>query len=104
MKKIIHKLIELTYTLSAGNTATLRVTGEVPTSGWTEPQLDHPRIGDGVLHLDFVALPPTGNTLQVFTPISTKHVLPLGPQPQEVTVHSSTNEMSVTLPLGGDPA
>ncbi len=102
MKQLIGKLTNLTYSLPSVNRATLHAEGEVSTSGWTEPQLDRPRIGDGILHLDFVARSPDGDTLQVITPISTEHAVPLGPQPQEITVHAATNELSLRLPATGD--
>ena len=104
MKTPIYKITNLTYTLTSANQAMLHAEGEVTTSGWTEPALANPRIGDGILHLDFVAKRPDGQVLEVISPIATKHALPLGPQPQEVTVHSASNEMSVRLPAVGDPA
>jgi len=102
MKQLIWKLTNLTYSLSSVNRATLHAEGEVSTSGWTEPQLDRPRVADGILHLDFVARPLDGNTLQVIAPISAEHAVPLGPQPQEITVHAATNELSLRLPATGD--
>jgi hypothetical protein len=103
MKKFISKLTKLTYQLSSPNRATLLVEGETPTSGWTEPELGNERVGDGILHLDFLGKPPDGMAGQVITPVSTKHDLLLGPQPQDVTVHSASNELSVRLPAVGDP-
>lgn len=102
MQKLIRKLAEVTYKLASVNRVTLHAQGEVSTSGWTEPQLDRPRVGNCILHLDFVAGPPDGEALQAITPIGAEHALPLGPQPQEVTVHSATNELSVRLPAAGD--
>lgn len=104
MKELIFRIVEVTYTLTSVNRATIVVLGEVSTSGWTEPEIGNPRVGDGILHLDFVAQRPTGIVLEVITPISAKYDQSLGNEPQDVTVHSRTNEMSVTLPAIGDPA
>lgn len=103
MKERIYKLTDLSYTLASVNQATVYAQGETSTPNWTESALSNPRIGDGILHLDFVAQRPDGIQQEVITPIEVKHVLPLGPQPQDVTVHSATNEMSLRLPAAGDP-
>lgn len=102
MKQLVGELTNLTYRLSSVNRATLHAEGEVSTSGWTEPQLDRPRVGDGILHLDFVARPPGGNASQVITPISAEYAVPLALQRQEITVHAATNELSLRLPAAGD--
>ena len=104
MKELIYQVTELTYTLTSANQATIQALGEASTPHWTHPELANPRIGDGILHLDFVAQRPPGPQIEVITPISARHSLPLGPQPQDVTVHSATNEMSLRLPAAGDPA
>jgi hypothetical protein len=102
MKELIYKLTGLTYELSSANRATLLAQGEASTPGWTELRLGNERVGDGILHLDFVGKPPDDIVTQVVTPVSTRHSLMLGPQPQDVTVHSATNELSVQLPAAGD--
>lgn len=103
MKQLIYKLTGLTYELSSTNRATLLAQGEASTPGWTELELGNERVGDGILHLDFAGKPPDGNVTQVIAPVSAEHALMLGPQPQDVTVHSATNELSVRLPAIGDP-
>lgn len=103
MKKSIHKITDLSFTLSAVNSAKLTALGEVSTSGWTEGELGTDRVGDGILHLDFSAKPPSGIVQEVITPISAERIIQLGSQPQDITVHSTSNEMSLTLPGAGDP-
>lgn len=103
MKQVIYELTGLTYELSSASRATLLAQGQASTPGWTELELGNERVGDGILHFDFVGKPPDGIVTQVITPVSTKHSLVLGPQPQDVTVHSATNELSVQLPAAGDP-
>ncbi|MFC3320719.1 hypothetical protein [Mesorhizobium cantuariense] len=69
--------------------------GWVPTSGWSHPDLAPwmyivpPK--DGILDLDFVATPPTGLVLQVFTRISVTKAFPVPGWVVGVRVHSSTN-------------
>jgi hypothetical protein len=103
MKQLIYKLTGLTYELSSTNRATLSAQGDAATPGWTDLELGNERVGDGILHFDFVGKPPDGIVTQVVTPVSTKHGVVLGSQPQDVTVHSATNELSVRLPAAGDP-
>jgi plastocyanin len=98
------EITSLQWTLDSVNKATLIAKGTVRTTGWTHPELVNPRIGDGILHLDFVALPPLGGAGNAITEIEARHSLPLGSQPQDITVHTETNEMSVTLPAIGEPA
>jgi len=104
MKELIYKITDLTYTLSSVNQATIHAEGEASTPHWANPELANPRIGDGILHFDFIAQRPDGAQLEVITPIAAQHILPLGPQAQDVTVHSATNEISLRLPAVGDPA
>src|SRR6266446_5991586 len=101
MKKQIPRVTAVTFSLTSVNRATIQATGEVPTAGWSASQLDGPRLGDGILHFNFVAQPPDNNVTQVITPISAEHSVQLGPQPQDVAVHAQTNEMSVQLPAAG---
>ena len=103
MKQIIHRIIDVDFTVTSVNRATLRVRGEASTPGWTGEELSNDRVGDGILHLDLVAQPPPEIVPQVITAITVSRIMNLGSQPQDVTVHSATNEMSVTLPVGGDP-
>lgn len=103
MKELIFRLTDVSFTLSSVNRATITATGEASTPNWTGPELANPRIGDGILHLDFVAQRPEGAVTEVITPIETRYVRQLGGEPQDVTVHSATNEMSVRLPAAGDP-
>jgi hypothetical protein len=102
MKKLISKLTKLTYQLSSPNRVTLLAEGETPNAGWTDLELGNERVADGILHFDFLGNPPAGQAAQVITRVSTKHDLPLGSQPQDVTVHSASNELSVRLPAVGD--
>jgi hypothetical protein len=102
-KQLISRVTELTYTLSSVNRATILATGEVTTGGWTEGELANPRIGDGILHLDFVAKPPEGPSTDALAKIEARYSQPLGGEPQDVTVHAARNEMSVRLPALGDP-
>ena len=103
-KTFIAKLTELTFTLTNVNRATVHARGETPTAGWTDPELGNERVGDGIAHLDFLAEAPTDAAADVITAISTQRTFFLAGEPQEITVHSETNEMSVTLPSIGDPA
>ena len=103
MRKQILRVTAVTFTLTSVNRAMIRATGEVPTAGWSDPQLDGPRLGDGILHLSFVAEPPGNkNVTQVITSISAEHSVQLGSQPQDVTVHAQSNEMSLRLPAADD--
>ena len=102
MKQLIYKLTGLTYELSSTNRATLSAQGEVATSGWTDLELDNERVSDGILHFDLVGKPPDGIVTEIVTPASTKHNVMLGSQPQEITVHAVTNELSLRLPATGD--
>jgi hypothetical protein len=103
MKEKIYNLTDVTFTLSSPNRATLSATGEASTPGWTELELGNQRIGDGTIHLDFLGAPPAGNVIQVLTPAAAQRTMLLGPQPQSVTVHSASNDMSIQLPAAGDP-
>ncbi len=102
MKNKVSKLTDLKVSLSSVNKALVAAKGEVPTLGWSDSELGNDRIGDGILHLDFLAQPPTGTPGQQISPIEVQRSFPLGPQAQDITVHSETNEMSVTLPAIGD--
>jgi hypothetical protein len=102
-KQLIDRVTELTYTLSSVNRATILATGEVTSGGWSEGELTNPRIGDGILHLDFVAKPPEGPSTDAIEKIEAKHSQLLAGEPQDVTVHAARNEMSVRLPAVGDP-
>ena len=103
MKKQIPRVTAITFTLTSVNRATVQATGEVPTAGWADPQLEGPRLGDGILHFNFVAESPEASVPQVITGISADQSVQLGPRPQDVTVHAEGNEMSVQLPPAGDP-
>lgn len=88
----------------------ISATGEVPTSGWSNPALTPwyyivpPK--DGVQDFDFVATAPTGIVSQVIKPIAVQLIVDIDPtdywgkgQPlQGIRVHSRTN--SVEAPLG----
>jgi hypothetical protein len=96
-KKLVSEILDFSFTLNGVNRATVTIVGNVPTTGWTEPVLDNDRVGDGILHMDFRATPPEqGGT--VVTEITTKRTFFLGGEPQELTAHSETNEMSLRLP------
>ena len=76
---------------------TVSAEGWVPTTGWSHPDLA-PRVyivppKDGILDLDFVATPPTGLVLQVFTRIGLAKAFIIPPWVLGVRVHSSTNEI-----------
>ena len=103
MKKLITRVTEVTFTVTSVNRASIQAKGEVPTSGWIDLQLEGPRLGDGILHFKFVAQPPDNIVPQIITQVSADHSVQLGPQPQDVTVHAETNEMSVRLPAADDP-
>jgi hypothetical protein len=102
-KQLVSRVTELTFTLSSVNRATILATGEVTSGGWSEGELANPRIGDGILHLDFVAKPPENPSTDVLERIEAKHSQLLGGDPQDVTVHAAQNEMSLRLPAIGDP-
>lgn len=103
-KQLVSRVTELTHTLSSVNRATILATGEVTTGGWSEGELTNARIGDGILHLDFVAKPPEGPSTDALEKIEARHSQLLGGDHQDVTVHAAQNEMSVRLPAIGDPA
>lgn len=73
------------------------VHGWVATSGWTHPDLapwmyiDAPK--DGILDLDFVADPPTGIVLQVFSKIGITRTFVVPAWVRGIRVHSSTNKI-----------
>lgn len=104
MKERISKIVSLNLSVPAVNRATIRAEGQVPTSGWTDGELSNDRLENDIMHFDFIAQRPTGRVSQVVTQIPTSRTMLLSPQPQKVTVHSETNDMSVTLPASGDPA
>jgi hypothetical protein len=103
MKELIDNIRGLTFTLSSVNRAKLVANGEVTTGGWTGGELTNPRMGDGILHLDFVAQPPAGPSTDAIEEIDATYLQMLAGQPQDVTVHTTHNEMSVRLPAAGDP-
>jgi hypothetical protein len=75
--------------------------GWVVTSGWTHPDLAPwmyiapPK--DGILDLDFVATPPTGLVLEVFSRIRVVKTFPIPAWLRGVRVHSSTNSVEAML-------
>ena len=75
--------------------------GYVPTSGWSHPDLAPwmyivpPK--DGILDLDFVASPPTGWVIQVFSKIGVVKAFPVPYWVRGVRVHSSTNEIEALI-------
>ena len=91
MKQKVSKVTDLTFTLSSPNKALVTAAGEVPTLGWTNPELGNDRVGDGILHADFLAEAPTGGPATTISPISVPRSFPLGAQAQDVTVHSETS-------------
>lgn len=99
-KKLVSEILEFSFTVSNVNRATVTIVGNVPSLGWSDPELGNDRVGDGILHMDFLATPPPNPAPTVITRITTKRTFPLGPQPQELTAHSATNEMSLRLPEG----
>jgi hypothetical protein len=102
-KVLIDSIQDLTFTLTSVNWAKLTAKGEVTTGGWTGGELTNPRIGDGILHLDFVAQPPTGPATDAFEEIEATYLQLLAGQPQDVTVHAARNQMDIRLPAVGDP-
>ena len=104
MKTKVSKLVDLTFSITSGNKALVIAIGEVPTSGWLEPELTNDRTVDRIFHSDFVGTKPTAAAAQVLTPIRAERSFLLRPQEQQLTIHSETNERSVTLPAAGDPA
>ena len=82
--------------------------GWVPTSGWSHPALNPwvyivpPK--DGVLDLDFVATPPTGMVLQVFTRIGVITAFPVPAWVRGVRVHASQGDVVAMLGAELDPA
>lgn len=88
----------------------ISATGEVPTSGWSNPGLTPwyyiapPK--DGIQDFDFVAAAPTGIVSEVVKPIAVELVVDIDPTDywgkgrplQGIRVHSRTN--SLEAPLG----
>lgn len=79
-------------------TLIITASAQVPTPGWTEPELapyiyiQPPR--DGIYDFDFIALPPSGPVPQVLSHIEVKHVV--DPVPSDllgVRVHGRTNSV-----------
>lgn len=103
-KKTINRIVSLSFTLTNVNRAKIAAVGEVTSGGWSAGELVNPRVGDGILHLDFVATPPSGPSDDALHPIEASYTQWLAAQPQEVTVHAERNEESITLPATGDPA
>jgi hypothetical protein len=82
--------------------------GWVPTTGWSHPDLT-PWIyvmppADGILDLDFVATPPTGIVLQVFTRINVAKAIPVPAWVVGVRVHSSTNHREALIGGAAKPS
>jgi hypothetical protein len=80
--------------------------GWVPTTGWSHPDLS-PWIyimppQDGILDLDFVATPPSGIVLEVFTKIAVIKAFPVPRWVVGVRVHSSTNQIEAKI-AGASP-
>jgi hypothetical protein len=75
--------------------------GTVGTIGWTRADLAPwmyiipPK--DGILDLDFVATPPTGNVIQVLSPIGVVKTFQVPTWLRGVRVHSSQNEIETRL-------
>jgi hypothetical protein len=75
--------------------------GWVPTTGWSHPDLSPwvyivpPK--DGILDLDFVATPPTGLVLQVFSRIAVAKAFAVPRWVRGVRVHSSTNSIEALI-------
>lgn len=103
MKEPVDSIKELTFTLTSVSQAKILAKGEVRTGGWTEGELVRRGIGDGILHFDFVATPPEKPSTDAFEEIEADYSQMLAGQPQEITVHAATNEMSIRLPEVGDP-
>jgi hypothetical protein len=104
MKDKVSKLTDLNFSLTSANKALVKAKGEVSTLGWSDPELGNDRLGDGILHIDFLAQPPAGVPGQAISPIEAQRSFPLGPQAQEITVHSASNDTVITLPAAGDPS
>jgi hypothetical protein len=80
------------------------VHGMASTSGWKNidlvpiPNSD----ADGVLDLDFVGTPPTGEVLTRLTPVTTDHVIEDGASKLSgVLVHARSNSLSALVSEGG---
>lgn len=103
MKKLIREITDLNFTLSDVNRAIVTAVGDVPTTGWTSPELiDSPdkSPSNDIVHFDFVAEESTGLTGQMITPITTNRTVVL--MGQEVMVRSESNEKAIRLPAAGD--
>jgi hypothetical protein len=96
MKQLVREVIELSYTLSGVNKATIRAVGNVPTGGWTNGELTD----SGGFRFDFLAEPPSGMAAQHISLVTASTTVPL--LGQEIVVRSDTNEKSLQLPQQGD--
>ena len=80
MKKLVLVVKEIQLSILKSNPPKLAITviGVVPTSGWQNPELVEyiyvQAPPDGIYDFDFIAEPPQGTSLQVFTPITVSHV------------------------------
>ena len=98
MKYSIYSVESVKLTIVKTNPPSLLIeaNGLVPTSGWTEPELQG-RIyiqppPDGIWDFDFVATAPSGIVIEVFTKIYAAHLWQGNlNQLKGVRVHSSTN-------------
>lgn len=78
--------------------------GWVNTSGWSHPGLapwiyiTPPK--DGILDLDFVATPPTGFALQVFSKIGVVEPFAIPDWVRGVRIHTSTNSLEALIEGG----
>lgn len=107
--------IRTSYTMNLPSDLVLTVEGSVPTGGWSGAQISRwfyllPP-ADGIMDMDFLAVPPTGNVIQVVLPIHAHLVVPRAgsadfwaeDQPlRGVRIHSTNGPKEFALPPGKD--
>jgi len=97
---LVREITDLSFALVGVNRAIVKAVGNVPTTGWTNPELaDSGQVDLGV-RFDFVAKSPSGAASQLITEITASKIVPLAGQ--NIVIRSKTNERSIQLPEPGD--
>lgn len=79
--------------------------GDVNTGGWSQPELRRTSgpLVDGVIELDFIAVPPAGPSTDVITPIEVKsEVEDLG-NVRGISVRAQNNTLTTIFEEHGNP-
>lgn len=106
MSEKVLKVTDVKVSVLFSLPARLQITahGTVGTPNWTNPQLAQREYvappADGIYEFDFVATPPTGNVIQIVTPISAVGGMTMPDDLKGIRVIASTNSKEALLEQG----